>query len=168
MIPYTLEKYKILIQDNPDDKSCRIIWIDGENTRDLAFKKERRKIYIVTFKNEIYYVGEANTSMKIRFQRGCTSYNHYIRNGKARGGYMGYKWLDKEQNPNRNLTIYVAVFTAEFDSPKQRSIIESIEGEIVFMIRHEFGYWPKFQNEIHFSNSSEAIEIAITLLKSLI
>lgn len=57
----------------------------------------------------------------------------------------------------------VATFSENYDI--KRDVIEAIEGELVYLIRNKFGYWPKFQNEIHFSNCDGAKEIAMEILR---
>lgn len=158
---YTFEKYGLKLIDL-DNNSSKIVLNPNNGT---ALLKERRKIYIIHFKNEYLYIGEANTSIKTRFQRGCTSFNYYIKNKKTRNGYKGYKWLNKENNQIRNLTVVVAIFNEEYDT--KRDFIEAIEGELVYLIRQKTGFWPKFQNEIHFSNYEGAKEIANELFAKI-
>ena len=158
---YNIEKFDLQLID-AKDSICKTALTP---TFGASLKKERRKIYLLYSGDEILYVGEANTSIITRFQRGCASYNHYIKNGKARGGYKGYKWLNKNDNPERNLKILVAVFNESYDD--RRKFIEAIEGELVFLIRRDSGYWPKFQNEIHFSNCDGALGIAKEILENL-
>jgi hypothetical protein len=152
------ETFNLNITDN-DDLTCSI---KLEPNKGEALLKERRKLYVVYYGNEILYVGEANTSIKKRFQRSCSSYNHYITKGKARGGYKGYKWLNKKDNAQRSLKLAVVTFSAEYDD--KRDFIEAIEGELVYLIRNKYSYWPMFQHEIHFSNCDGAIEIAEGIL----
>ena len=160
---YTFEKYDLKLID-AGDNSCKTELSPKNGT---ALLKERRKLYIIHFENEYLYVGEANTSIKTRFQRGCASFNYFMKNEKARNGYKGYKWLNKEKNQERNLTVSVVIFTEDFDHDEKRGFIEAIEGELVYLIRQKFGYWPKFQNEIHFSNCNGAKEIAEGILKKV-
>ncbi|WP_336689853.1 MULTISPECIES: hypothetical protein [unclassified Chryseobacterium] len=156
------ETYELKITDN-EDLSCSI---KLEPNTGVALIKERRKLYIIHYNNEIFYVGEAHTSMKIRLLRGCNAYNYYKNNNDiARNGYKGYKWLDNDKNPKRNLTVNVVTFTKEYDN--RREVIEAIEGELVYLIRNKLGYWPKFQNEIHFSNNFEATELAISIFSKI-
>jgi hypothetical protein len=156
-----IEKYNLLIIDK-NDSTCSVKLVPKVGN---ALIKERRKLYIISNKTEVLYVGEANTSILKRFQRGCSSFNHYIKNGKARGGYKGYKWLNKVNNYERSLKVTVATFREDYDD--RRDFIEAIEGELVYLIRNRFGYWPRFQNEIHFSNCEESKEIALNLLEKL-
>lgn len=160
---YKFEEYLLKLNDAVDDDTCRLALSPSTG---LALLKERRKLYVVHIENEIIYVGEAHTSLKKRFQRGCTSYNFFRRNNNvARGGYKGYKWLNKQENLSRNLNVSVAIFDSEYD--EKRNIIEAVEGELVYLIRNKHGYWPKFQNEIHFSNCEEAKEIAEGILEKI-
>lgn len=157
---YVIENYDLKLIDK-EDNTCKteLFPIQGE-----ALQKERRKLYVVCNDTEVLYVGEANTSIKTRFQRGCISFNYFIKNGEARGGYKGYKWLNKKDNPQRNLKVIVAIFNKDYDHDNLRSSIEAIEGELVYLVRNKLGYWPKFQNEIHFSNCEGTKEIAEGIL----
>jgi hypothetical protein len=159
---YTIEKYDLKLIDN-EDNTCKVTLLPNNGA---ALIKERRKLYIIHFENVFLYVGEANTSIKTRFQRGCTSFNYFIRNEKARNGYKGYKWLDKVNNLKRDLTVSVITFNEEYDT--RRDYIEAIEGELVYSIRKKSGAWPKFQNEIHFSNCDGAKEIAASILEKVL
>lgn len=164
---YHIEKYSMQINDKADGTCSITLKPVNADANNLALKKERRKIYIITSINEVLYIGEANTSMKNRFQRGCTSYNYFIKNKKARGGYKGYKWLDRKMNHDRNLLVIVVIFEPEYDADKEKDIIEAIEGELVFSIRKRLGMWPKFQNEIHFHNIIDAKKIAESIFRKL-
>ena len=160
---YIFESHRFEIIDCKDN-TCKIKF--NEETGE-AFKKDRRKIYIIQNAQSILYVGEANCSIKERFRRSCNSFNHYARTEKARGGYKGYKWLNNALNSKRSLMVSIAIFNPLFDDDGKRSFIEAIEGELVFLIRNEFGYWPKFQNEIHFQNEAGAKEIALKIFNEI-
>ncbi len=164
---YHLEKYIMQINDKVDGTCSLTLEPVIADANNLAIKKERRKIYIISSKKAVLYVGEANTSMKTRFQRGCTSYNYFINTKKTRSGYKGYKWLDRKANPNRILNVSVAVFESKFDPKEKRDDIETIEGELVYLIREKTGLWPKFQNEIHFHNDKNAKKIAESIFKTI-
>lgn len=153
------ERYDLSITDK-EDGTCtlRIFPKIGK-----AQNSARRKVYVITNDIEVLYVGEANTSILKRLQRGAVSFNHYVRKGSARGGYKGYKWLNKVNCDTRNLIVNVATFDEYYDN--KRDVIEAIEGELVYLIRKQYGYWPKFQNEIHFSNCSVAESIAKNILQ---
>lgn len=152
------ENYEFEIQSEGNNCS-----IQFENKEGFAFNKERRKIYIVCNGQDILYIGEANSSLKRRFKNGCDSYNLHIK-GQTRGGYKGYKWLNPKNNPHRKLGVYVIIFDEEFDPKEKRPFIEAIEGELVYEVRKKTGKWPKFQNEIHFSNFENTYQIAQNIL----
>jgi hypothetical protein len=159
---YTFETYDLQLIDAVDNTCKTIIF----PTTGYALQKERRKLYIVYHGNEVLYVGEAHTSIKTRFQRGYNAFNYYKRNNDiARNGYKGYKWLDKVDNPQRNLSVSVVTFPQEYDDKEKRKFIEAIEGELVYLIRNKTGNWPEFQNEIHFSNCVGAKKFAKDILK---
>ena len=159
---YSIEKYALKLVDF-EDNTCKTELFPKEG---LAFLKERRKLYIVYLDSEVLYIGETHTSIKVRFQRGCTAYNFYKRNNDvARGGYKGYKWLKKEHNSERNLTLSVVTFPEKYDN--NREFIEAIEGELVYLVRNKTGNWPRFQNEIHFSNCKGAKEVAVEILTKI-
>ena len=157
---YLLETYQLALLDSGN--GCKIS-LTGDGT---ALLKDRRKLYIVHIGDTVLYVGEAHTSIKKRFQRSCTAFNHYFRNNEvARNGYKGYKWLNAGDNINRNLAVTVAIFDESFDD--NRKMVEAIEGEIVYLIRKRTHKWPEFQNEIHFSNCEGAGLIATGILDRL-
>ena len=159
---YIFENYNLNLLDC-DDNTCKLQLHPKQGN---ALLKERRKLYVIHHNDEILYIGEANNSIKTRLQRGCNSSNYFSKNGKARGGYKGYKWLNKENNIHRNLFISVAIFNDSYDH--KRDFIEAIEGELVYLIRNKLNYWPKFQNEIHFSNYDGAKEIAEKIFSTIV
>jgi hypothetical protein len=167
MIKYLLEKYTLQIHDKADGTCSLSLKSAEEKSESYALKKERRKIYLISSLRKILYVGEADTSMKTRLQRGCIPYNYFIKNKIAQNGYYGYKWLNKNNNPERLLTLSVAIFEPEHDPKENRNIIEAIEGELVYLIRQNTGEWPYFQQEIHFSNVSGAEETALNIYHEL-
>lgn len=155
------EKYNLKITDNLDF-TCSV---SIHPKIGLALKHERRKLYIIYSNKSILYVGEANSSILKRFQRGTVSYNHYVRNGKSRNGYKGYKWLNKDDNPNRELKVLAVVFDTTKDD--NREFVEAVEGELVYLIKNKYGYWPKLQNEIHFNNNKDANFFAEIIFEKL-
>ncbi|MDR6966120.1 hypothetical protein J2X31_000113 [Flavobacterium arsenatis] len=156
------ENYQLTILDQLENTAfIRLSPIIGE-----ALKRERRKVYIVHSNQEILYVGEAGSSVLKRFQRGCTAFNYKVKNSQARRGYQGYKWLNKELNKARTLDVLVVVFDESYDL--KRDFIEAVEGELVYLIRSETNEWPRFQNEIHFSNCVGAKETAEEIFENLL
>ncbi len=93
------------------------------------------KIYVLVDTKNILYVGTTKLSIKNRLRYGLTV------NGQ--NGYHGYKW--------KGFPI-VRLFVWCFEE-LDKEAIESIEAELVYLIRKKSGKWPTSQNEIHFNNS---------------
>lgn len=140
-----------------------------EAKKNNALNYGNRLLYIVKNKEDFLYVGEAKSALKTRIARGFTSFRHFKRFGKKRGGYGGYKWIalfDEEQtSPVMNeLNITVVLFDDSYNDGRHK--LEAVEGELVFLIREKRGNWPLYQNEIHFNNDfEESREIASDILK---
>jgi len=108
-----------------------------------------QKLYVLKSGNEIYYVGVTSQSMSSRLRIG------YRANGEQ--GYHGYKWIGKI--PRAELLVWC--FTESDRSP-----VEAIEGELVYLVRNRTGKWPRYQMEIHFhpDASDKEKRIAETLV----
>lgn len=154
------EHYQLTLLDHPN----KTVSVRLNEKNGTALKKERRKLYVIYYEKEILYVGEANSSLMTRFQRSCTSFNYHVINGNSRNGYKGYKWLNAI-NRQRNLRVLTLIFDETKDN--DREFVEAVEGELVFLIRKELNYWPKFQHEIHFRNRPGAFEVAKLIFRKL-
>jgi hypothetical protein len=75
--------------------------------------------------------------MRTRLRLGCTA--------DGKGGYYGYAW--RKVHPEVALDVW-----CDTDPEQERSLsnVETIEAEIVFLIRQKTGKWPSYQTEIHF------------------
>jgi predicted GIY-YIG superfamily endonuclease len=109
------------------------------------------KIYVLTDSESILYVGTTKSSIKNRLRYGL------IADGK--NGYHGYNWKGLP-------LVKLHVWCFEY-LDKEKT--ESIEAELVYLIRRETGKWPIYQNEIHFNNyyAPEAQTIAEKLFKQI-
>jgi hypothetical protein len=92
------------------------------------------KLYVLTYKDKIIYVGTTKSSLKNRLREGLK------KNGQ--NGYHGYKW--------KKLTEVKLLVWCFEDYSKEK--VENVEAELVFMVRNITGKWPDYQNEIHFNN----------------
>ncbi len=138
-------------------------WVSGLKK---ALEETNRKLYVIKDGEKFLYVGEANCSIVTRLRRGFTSYRYFSRNGNARGGYQGYKWIKLSDSEVRSaLSVYVLVFEKKYD--EYRGFVEAVEGELVYLIRKETKQWPLFQNEIHFTNEPGAAKIAEEIFSKL-
>jgi hypothetical protein len=106
------------------------------------------KLYVLKENDTYLYVGTTLQSLTSRFRYGLAA--------DGKNGYHGYKWKDKER-----VRLYVWCF-----EELNKIEIESIEAELVFLIRHKTGLWPLRQNEIHFNNEyAEGRNIAAKLYR---
>lgn len=145
------EWYRLRVLSSGTDANFEIEEVDG-----FGLRKEFRKLYAVFAsvkgKEQCWYIGEAATDMRTRFQRSFYAYRHYKRlDKKVQGGYIGYKWIE----PASTLSA-VRIMVVTFCEPDlNRKTLEAIEGQLVFMVRNHTGQWPLWQNEIHFWNEHE-------------
>lgn len=147
----SVEKYNLEITSLGACSNFKLTHQSGEK---LALNEEYRKLYIVSSKTHYLYVGDANTSINKRFQRGFAAYRSFVSHGKGRNGYKGYKWIEPGEKTG-SLEVIVVIFKSE---PLSRNFVEAIEGEIVYLIRKKTGEWPIYQNEIHFWQENERNE----------
>lgn len=159
-----IEEYKLIFSGKTQSEiTFNLVALSGSEE---ARKKENRKVYIVKNGEKFLYVGEAHCSIDTKLKRGFTPYRYFIRNGKKRGGYQGYKWIQLSKAKTRpELRVFVIVLDEKYRD--FRGFAEAIEGELVYLIRFHTGLWPEFQNEIHFNNDLESQSIAKTLFNSL-
>ncbi len=102
-------------------------------------KKKFPKLYVVAVKGQVVYVGVTRQPMSNRLRFGF--------NAKGKGGYYGYAWRHKHVR----VSLYVWAGPEDADS----SVLETIEAEVVFLVRHTTGAWPDCQTEIHFHKASK-------------
>lgn len=127
--PYN--KYKISIIGS----KFRCIEANGEPANQFLapdVSDSLSKLYVVKNGCDIYYVGITITDIRKRLRGGFLA--------KGEHGYYGYKWKGQE-----TAEILIWCFP---DFVKEQ--VESIEGELVYLIRNRTGNWPKYQMEIHF------------------
>lgn len=105
----------------------------------IACKKKIPKLYVVVAEGHVVYVGVTRQPMNTRLRYGFKA--------KGRGGYYGYAW----RNKHTRASLYV--WAAHKDA--HASVLETIEAEVVFLVRHSTGAWPDCQTEIHFHQASE-------------
>lgn len=99
------------------------------------------KLYVVTHRRDIAYVGAApGGNVRRRLVGGLSA--------KGRHGYRGYPWK------NLHVSIHVASAFC-FRGPADTSlkhVTEALETELVFQKRAATGVWPTHQHEVHFHN----------------
>lgn len=97
------------------------------------------KLYLVTSKKEIVYVGISRQSLAARLRYGF--------NANGKNGYHGYRWA----KTNGRYCVHCWLFDETLDDKE----LETIEAEIVFLLRKDTEQWPKHQTEIHFHESTK-------------
>jgi len=99
------------------------------------------KLYIVSVEGAPIYVGQTVQSINARLRLGFTA------DGST--GYHGYAW--RHQHAFVSLDLWILE-----GAEKENEIldVETIEAELVYLVRHHGGQWPAFQTEIHFHPST--------------
>ena len=98
------------------------------------------KLYVVSSRWRPIYVGITRQPMRSRLRLGWTA--------DGSSGYYGYEW--------RHALHAAALDIWYHPEPARRTALhelETIEAEIVFLIRSRFRQWPCYQTEIHFHAS---------------
>lgn len=103
-----------------------------------ATAKNVPKLYVASKKGVLLYAGVTNQSMSVRLRGGLTA--------DGAQWYYGYSWGRK------NHAIYLDIWYLDGEDTKAADL-ETIEAEVVFLYRQEFGQWPQEQTEIHFHPS---------------
>ena len=142
-------KYKIELSGGANKRKIIKKTIEGKtvNFSSPVTDKNLPKLYVLSIEKEIVYMGYTSQSVSSRLYYGLRA------NGKnGYHGYHGYKWKQQQE-----LSLDVFVFQDFFGKDAKENImyyqfIEAIEAELVYLVRHKTGKWPKFQNEIHFHN----------------
>lgn len=97
------------------------------------------KLYVISIENVPIYVGITSQSMRNRLRYGFSA--------DGSSGYHGYAW--RNHHTQATLDIWCLA-----DPEKTKKDLETIEAEVVFLIRQS-GQWPASQTEIHFHPSTE-------------
>lgn len=106
------------------------------------------KLYIFSRDSKPIYVGATVQSMASRLNLGWKA--------QGAGGYHGYRFRHEGSEVNLDVWIDIDEVQARGDGMRSGSDIETIEAEIVYLLRHRTGQWPAFQTEIHFYESNSA------------
>lgn len=98
------------------------------------------KLYVVLIDEKIVYVGATTQSMASRLRGGW--------NEVSVNGYRGHRW----RNVGNAATLDV---WARTDGSLTGRDMETIEAEVVYLVRNRTGKWPEHQTEIHFYQSTD-------------
>lgn len=146
MNPHLFQYYKINLKQSSPESKIEINKIINVSNKENFFSNpatnNRGKIYIVRYKGKIIYVGITSQPIIKRLQGGLNPNTKY--------GYHGYAWRKL-----KNIDLFLWCNYGKYkDSSDEIKKIETIEAEIVFLIRKNEKEWPKYQTEIHFHKAT--------------
>jgi hypothetical protein len=102
------------------------------------------KVYVVSTGGKIVYVGSTKQPLRRRLYGAL--------NAEGQNGYYGYAWKHSSDPLDLDVWIFDEVAV---EKGKRCMVAETVEAEIVFLVRQRDGNWPRHQTEIHFHPSSE-------------
>src|SRR5882757_5088018 len=108
------------------------------------------KLYVVVANSKVVYVGITRQTVSSRLRYGFTA--------KGKHGYHGYAW------PHKHTQATLYVWAAHEDAGSSLLDVETIEAEVVLLVRQRTGQWPSGQTEIHFHPSSQVHRKAATAI----
>lgn len=110
----------------------------GEITRHCS------KVYVISSGQNIVYVGSSRQPILRRLSGALRA--------TGVGGYYGYAWKSSADP----LRIDVWIFPEITGQKGKRCLeAETVEAELVYLVRQIQGNWPQHQTEIHFHQSTE-------------
>jgi hypothetical protein len=125
-----------------EKERCDKKMIEVETFEKPVTKNNLPKLYVVKDANSILYVGITCQSIASRLRGGFQA--------KGERGYYGYGWKDIITP----LDLFIFCFEGE-EHKEEYKKAETIEAELVYLIRKKTGNWPKNQTEIHFHNTKK-------------
>lgn len=129
------DKYHLTITD----RAARVRAPDGTpHFVAPATVRGKPKLYVASKAGVLLYVGVTSQPMAVRLRGGLTADGTH--------GYHGYAWGREDH------AIRLDIWYLEGDDTN-RTDLEAIEAEVVFLYRHESDQWPQAQTEIHFHQS---------------
>jgi hypothetical protein len=130
------QKYEMTL--TPD--SVSVLCEKGTNRFSGLATNDLPKLYIVSVKGKPVYVGLTRQVVRSRLRIGMKA--------DGKNGYHGYAW--RRNNKSATLNVWCHM------DAKGRNVadIETVEAEVVFLIRQHMDQWPASQTEIHFHPSN--------------
>lgn len=138
-----------------DSKVCAVVCPRGLAKFSGIASTSIPKLYVILAGGNLLYVGITRQRMSARLRLGF--------NASGESGYHGYAWRHK-------FTEASLIIWGHDDAPPTEPSrdIETVEAEVVFLMRKSTGQWPAGQTEIHFHASTEVHrEIAGTIWKTI-
>ncbi|WP_339880605.1 hypothetical protein [uncultured Algoriphagus sp.] len=131
-----------------------------EENHSSGLESGQPKIFVIKSEKEFSYVGYASESMFPRITKGLAA--------SLAKAYMKDRELETKE---LDLYIFEFMLFADFSKTETRQYYQSIQSELIYLIKAETGTWPILQKQINLwnENQEEAKEIAyemILILKS--
>jgi len=109
------------------------------------------KIFIIKSGNEYLYVGYASGSMFTRLSKGLAD-------------SLGKAYVKEGEFESDELDLFVFEFSllADYSKTETRNHYQSIQSELIYLIKSQTGNWPTLQKQLNVSNDNqeEAREVA--------
>ncbi|PAQ01091.1 hypothetical protein LRP31_24120 [Mesorhizobium mediterraneum] len=104
------------------------------------------KLYIFSRDGVPIYVGATIRSMGARMRDGWKA--------SGENGFYGYRFRHEGSAVDLDVWADVDPVRRRDAGMRSGSDIETIEAEVVYLLRHRTGQWPAYQTEIHFYQSN--------------
>lgn len=137
--------YRFKVTYDPTEK--QILCERGRNKFSDPLTSKKPKIYVFSRGGKPIYVGATIQSMSTRLRLGWSA--------DGTGGFYGYRFRKQGSEVDLDVWVDFDAVTPRPEDEKSGSDIETIEAEIVYLLRHRTGEWPAFQTEIHFYQSGD-------------
>lgn len=123
------------------DEISEVVCPDGRKGKKFIGEASRLvpKLYVVSDGGNPLYVGKTSGRLGARLRGGFTAGGEH--------GYHGYAW--RHQLMQATIDVWLTVG----EEAQDLTWIETVEAEVVFLLRQECGQWPEHQTEIHFHAS---------------
>ena len=123
-----------------------VMALDGSAKFSGPATSKKPKLYVVAHNQQPLYVGVTRQSIRDRLRAGFQA--------KGNHGYYGYQWRHSLSSAD------VDIWLQKGGDMDNMADIETVEAEVVFLIRQNSGQWPEFQTEIHFHRSNAMHRVA--------
>lgn len=130
--------------------------LDEQETSSL--ESVQSKIFVIKSGFEYTYVGYASDSILTRLSQGLTD-------------SLGKYFVKEGEFESNELDLFIFEFPLliDYTKTKARNYYQSIQSELVYLIKSETGKWPTLQRQINTSNDNQgqAKEVALEMLKKM-
>ena len=127
------------------DRITGVIAPNGDTKFSGEASIEMPKLYVISDGQQPLYVGVTKQRVRSRLSYGFQS--------KGSHGYHGYEWRHKLSCAHVDIWV-------QRGQDRNLRCMETVEAEVVYLIRKKYGQWPKYQTEIHFHPSDSTHRMA--------